>query len=1163
MIKRVLSLALCLMLAASMMPGMPLKASAANAEYLYITETPGAESLTVSEDAEGTGWRWQKDGAVLTLSGYDGGPIEVPSGDVRIELKGENRITIENDPPGSSSSIGIDAAGGKLTIAASEEDPTASLWVGNTDLSRDDCYYIAVSGYSGIYLESGSLSVEMVNTSGGHYYYTALSSGNGSTYMQGSAALAVSVDAGAEGDGRGFSRGVHYASSGDLTVSVSGSKNSAAADSFFSEEGGQGSVLLSCPGGYALSSGILNLHEDLEELSFRGLVRCGSTWRDYYISNTYTYNIPEGLQFQTMEGEALLCGFVYRQLDPHTYGYFLTDAEGGLVSSCRLKNTGAAVPLTFMDSETLDLTDLKTETPASTTCFHSLVNGGVRPYTFSIRDDTVLPEGFKITQYDRINDTWGGSFYAYITGTPVKPCPAGSFVLVVTDSSEPAQTAEITIGYSEIAEKEKWMTVGGETFDSRFDEPSEGHPAWSWDAASETLRLSGYGGGPIWREAGDVRIALTGENRVNVPDGEYDVDQKIGVRVQDGSLSITGEAEGAELWVGNKAIGLKHANYVAVEAKGNIVIEDADLNIELADDPEAEGQGYYRYGISSNGGSTYLRGTSGLAIVIDSPDSEVRGINRGLHFVSSGSVGIRCGGTSRSCALDSIQTEAGGTGDVLLSAPGCYAVGTGVLVLHEDLGVLTLEGLVKNGFQMRDSYMENDLYIPSNHAFVTPEGDPLACGIAYYKGDGLEGNFLLDAEDLPVASCRFVPKGEPQPLSFLHFASFDIPELKVGVSEGWYPVYLHGAAMGGTRPYTFALKDGEELPEGLQLRAYDGMASGLKAQRTYLYGTPANTYEAGEFVLVVTDSSEPAQTAEITIRYGACTADSPVTGVEISQTSAEMTIGDTLELSARVLPENATVQAVSFSVDDWSVAKIEQIADGICRLTALKEGTAIVTATSREGKKTAVCGITVSKKIIEAVPLTIALPRAGQQPSFEPGLPDGAGFAAEVAWFDAEEQVLLSPYSIFAPGTQYKAVLTLTANEDSSFKASWDGLQYMPAEDLAATVNGEEPLSIEPLAGDARGGLVITCLFESISEGPYVKAKKDKKEKKISCKAQAPEGSVLMCAQYDEAGRFLGLVTVPITGDSEEFAIDDPDRTYVLFMVDGSLVPLVPATAAD
>ena len=80
-----------------------------------------------------------------------------------------------------------------------------------------------------------------------------------------------------------------------------------------------------------------------------------------------------------------------------------------------------------------------------------------------------------------------------------------------------------------------------------------------------------------------------------------------------------------------------------------------------------------------------------------------------------------------------------------------------------------------------------------------------------------------------------------------------------------------------------------------------------------------------------------------------------VKSVSLNTKKAELKTGDSLQLEAQVKPENALEKSVSWSSSDETIAKVDK--EGL--VTALKEGTVVITVTTKDGGKTAKCTINV------------------------------------------------------------------------------------------------------------------------------------------------------------------------------------------------------------
>lgn len=90
-----------------------------------------------------------------------------------------------------------------------------------------------------------------------------------------------------------------------------------------------------------------------------------------------------------------------------------------------------------------------------------------------------------------------------------------------------------------------------------------------------------------------------------------------------------------------------------------------------------------------------------------------------------------------------------------------------------------------------------------------------------------------------------------------------------------------------------------------------------------------------------------------------------VTGVSLNKTSVSLYINQSTKLSATIKPSNATNKGVTWSSSNSSIATVD--ANG--NVKALKEGTVTIIVTTKDGKYTAKCTITVSKQNVTSVSL--------------------------------------------------------------------------------------------------------------------------------------------------------------------------------------------------
>ena len=131
------------------------------------------------------------------------------------------------------------------------------------------------------------------------------------------------------------------------------------------------------------------------------------------------------------------------------------------------------------------------------------------------------------------------------------------------------------------------------------------------------------------------------------------------------------------------------------------------------------------------------------------------------------------------------------------------------------------------------------------------------------------------------------------------------------------------------------------LPDGLTLNS-DGTITGTPSA----VGSSTFTVKA--------ENSAGSATQEYTLTIKSV----PVASVSLNESNLSLYIGKTATLTATVTPENATNKAVTWESSDDTIATV----DNNGKVTAVKEGTATITATAADGSgKSATCTVTVEK----------------------------------------------------------------------------------------------------------------------------------------------------------------------------------------------------------
>ncbi|MBR2760677.1 MAG: Ig-like domain-containing protein [Solobacterium sp.] len=108
----------------------------------------------------------------------------------------------------------------------------------------------------------------------------------------------------------------------------------------------------------------------------------------------------------------------------------------------------------------------------------------------------------------------------------------------------------------------------------------------------------------------------------------------------------------------------------------------------------------------------------------------------------------------------------------------------------------------------------------------------------------------------------------------------------------------------------------------------------------------------------------------------------PVESISLNQTSASMLSGDTLQLTATTLPKDAGAVTVSWKSSDDKTATVSTSG----KVTAVKAGTAVITASAPSGSKTvsASCTVTITPRVVFEITSqpSDATVKAGENASF-------------------------------------------------------------------------------------------------------------------------------------------------------------------------------------
>lgn len=184
------------------------------------------------------------------------------------------------------------------------------------------------------------------------------------------------------------------------------------------------------------------------------------------------------------------------------------------------------------------------------------------------------------------------------------------------------------------------------------------------------------------------------------------------------------------------------------------------------------------------------------------------------------------------------------------------------------------------------------------------------------------------------------------------------------------------------------------------------------------------------------DGSNVKATCKVTVTV-------PVSGIQLSQTSAALTVGDTLTLTKTIYPSDATNQAVTWTSSSDAVASV----DSNGKITAKTAGSAVITCKSvSDNSVVGICNVTVKAKVqtpseikVNKITLnkTTASVTKGKTLQLTATVAPGNATKKEVKWSTSNKNVaMVSTSGLVTAKSAGTAIITCTAQDGSNVKAT-------------------------------------------------------------------------------------------------------------------------------
>ena len=174
----------------------------------------------------------------------------------------------------------------------------------------------------------------------------------------------------------------------------------------------------------------------------------------------------------------------------------------------------------------------------------------------------------------------------------------------------------------------------------------------------------------------------------------------------------------------------------------------------------------------------------------------------------------------------------------------------------------------------------------------------------------------------------------------------------------------------------------------------------------------------------------------------------PVEEVRLDKTELSLTVRATATISAIIIPSNASNTAVSWSSNDESVATVSS--SGV--VTAVSEGTTIITAMTSDGVHFANCYVFVSESTVP-IPEAVDLGLSVKWASFNLGASKPEEYGDYYAWGETEPKDDYSWSSYKWCMGSYKTMTKYCSDSSYGYNGFTDTKTILDLEDDAAYVN--------------------------------------------------------------------------------------------------------------